>query len=94
MPAIAVYQVTTAWLTHCYRRQASSHISIVFFQESRAKKRPDFRGIEPFLMLLFRSTAFEGQGYALAAADAQGGQAFLGVALDHFMQQGHQYAAA
>ncbi len=94
MPAIAVYQLTTAWLTRRYRRQASSHMRVVFFAENRAKKRPDFRGIEPFLVLLFRSTALERQGYALAATDAQGGQAFLGVALDHFMQQGHQHAAA
>jgi len=40
------------------------------------------------------SAAFESEGYALAATDAQRCQAFLGVALDHFMQQGHQHAAA
>ena len=32
----------------------------------------------------------ETQAAALAAADAQSGEAFLGVALDHFMQQRHQ----
>jgi len=41
----------------------------------------------------YRSAAFERQGHALAAADAQRRQTFLGVALDHFMQQGHQHAA-
>jgi hypothetical protein len=41
----------------------------------------------------FLSVAFQGQGYALATADAQGRQAFLGIALDHFVQQGHQHAA-
>ncbi len=40
----------------------------------------------PFLMLLFESVALEGEGYTLAATDAQRRQAFLGVALDHFMQ--------
>jgi len=30
------------------------------------------------------------QRYALTTADAQGGQAFFGVALEHFVKQGHQ----
>ncbi|MNG11474.1 hypothetical protein D3C84_950200 [compost metagenome] len=30
-------------------------------------------------------SAFDRQGYTLTAADAQGGQAFAGITLDHFV---------
>ncbi len=59
-----------------------------------AKKRPGFSWSRAFSMLLVESVALEGQSHALAATDAQGGEAFLGIALDHFMQQGHQHSAA
>ena len=40
------------------------------------------------------SVAGQGQGDALPAADAQGGEALLRVATDHLVQQGHQHPAA
>src|SRR3546814_2609744 len=40
------------------------------------------------------SVALDAHGDAHAAADAQGGEAFLGVAALHFIQQGHQHAGA
>ena len=56
------------------------------FEDRGKRKGPVFRGIGPFLMLLFESAAFECEGNALAATDAECRQAFLGIALDHFMQ--------
>lgn len=51
--------------------------------------------MEPGLFhVALESAAFEGEGYALTTTDAQRREAFLGIALDHFMQQGHQHAAA
>ena len=41
----------------------------------------------------FVLVALKCQGHALTATNAQGGEAFLGVTLDHFMQQRHQYPA-
>lgn len=57
------------------------------------KEKARFSWNRAFSVLLLESAAFEGEGYTLAATDAQGRQAFLGIALDHFMQQGHQHAA-
>lgn len=70
------------------------HIWTVFVQGQPHKEKA-WLFVEPGLFRVARlSAAFEGQGYALAATDAQGRQAFPGIALDHFMQQGDQHAAA
>lgn len=65
----------------------------VFANQNR-QKRPGFSWSRAFSVLLVESVALKGQCHALAAADAQGRQAFLGIALEHFMQQGHQHTAA
>ena len=93
MPAIAVYQsmlpVTAPPLS-----QASQLPHRRGFANQIGKKRPGFSWSRASFMLLVESVALKGQCHALAAADAQGRQAFLGVALEHFMQQGHQHTAA
>jgi hypothetical protein len=66
----------------------------LLFSVGSHKEKAWFSWNQAFSVLLVESVAFEGEGDALAATDAQGRQAFLGIALDHFMQQGHQHAAA
>lgn len=76
------------------REQASPTVGLCFSDATAKKKRPGFSWNRTFSVLRVESVAFEGEGYALATTDAQRRQAFLGIAFDHFMQQGHQHTAA
>ncbi len=93
LPAIAVGQLNHRVQVDRHRRQASSHIDRVLSGD-REEEKARFSWNRASSMLLFESVAFESEGHTLAATDAQRCQAFLGIALDHFVQQRHQHTAA
>src|SRR5271169_2680505 len=83
--------VASAKANHCCTAMTSIEMTSIKSLPTKKRRQPPPPAVDLEILLL---AALHAHGDAHAAADAQRGEAFLGVALRHFVEQRHQDARA
>ena len=97
-----ILECISLWERACSRSGQNTHLDFRQAKRNPVQRKshrvfccqPTADVVDPPSTLNSVSAAFQRQSHALTAADAQGRQTFLRIALEHFVQQCHQYPAA